>query len=116
MTDAALRAFSVAWTVACIVTGEACVIPQAAFPVAQVAFNRLEAGMGYDGWHAIADEPTDWAMDVAWEAYRNGGDAEGNLYALSLQDMEMLDFMQSDDCWECVVSGIWGICVGKEWR
>jgi len=114
MTDAALIVFSTVYIVARILTGEISVIPQAALPVAIVAMNRLDAGMGYDGWHAIADEPADWAMDAAWEAYWRGGDAGGDLFAISGADMEALGFDEVN--WENVGSDRWPVWVWKEWR
>jgi len=112
MTDAALIALSAVFIVARILTGEISVVPQAAIPVAQVAYERLDAGMGYDGWHAIADEPAGWALDAAWEAWRLGGD--GNLYAISGADMEALGF--DEDGWENVGSTEWPLWIGKEWK
>jgi len=111
MTNAALRAFSIAWMVARILVGEVSVIPQAALPVAQVAMNRLEAGMGYDGWHAIADEPANWAMDVAWEAWKRGGDAEGDLFALSDADCEALGVTWGTR----YGNNTWGVTVTRRW-
>jgi len=114
MTDTALRTLSVVWTVARILTGEIGVVPQAAPAVAQVAMNRLEMGWGYSGWHAIADEPADWALDAAWEAWRRGGDAEGNLYAISGADMEALGFDERN--WTQVGTTRWSEWVGKDWE
>ena len=114
MTNAALRALSTVYMIACIVTGEVGIIPQAALAVARVAMNRLEAGMGYDGWHAIADEPADWALDAAWEAWRQGGDAEGDLYALSDADIVALGFDKAN--WENVGSDEWPLWIGRKWR
>lgn len=120
MTNSALRALSrVLIMVACIVTGECgSVVPQAALPVAIVAMNRLDAGMGYDGWHAIADEPTDWAMDAAWEAYWRGGDASGDLFALGKKDMEALGFDPDAPWWMgiCSPCGRWCSYVGRRWE
>ena len=113
MTDAALRAWSVAWMIARILTGEVGVVPQAAYPVAQVAMNRLEAGMGYDGWHAIAEEPEPWALDAAWEAWRLGGDRNGPLNALSKQDMADLGFDVSEWCEICSEDGRWCEYIGR---
>ena len=115
MTDAALRALSrVLIMVACILVGEVGVVPEAAPAVAQVSMNRLEMGWGWRGWHAIADEPADWALDAAWEAYWKGGDADGNLYAISGADMKALGFDERN--WENVGSTEWPVWVGEEWE
>jgi len=111
MTDTALRTLSVVWMIARIVTGEISVVPQAAVPVARVAYERIPY-WGYDGWHAIADEPADWALDAAWEAWRLGGD--GNLYAISGADMDALGF--DKDNWENVGTEEWPEWVGRMWR
>lgn len=111
MTNSALRVFSIIHMVARILTGEISVVPQAALPVANVAYNRLDI-WGYDGWHAIADEPADWALDAAEEAYwqRRGG----NLYALSEADIVALGF--DKDGWENVGSERWPVWIGGEWE
>ena len=101
--------------VARILTGEASVIPEAAIPVAQVTFNRYPI-WGWDGWHSIADEPADWAIDAAWEAWWGCELNEGNLYALSLDDMAALGFDIDAPQWRCITNGRWGVCLGKEWR
>ena len=112
MTNAALRVFSIVYMVARILTGEVPSVPQAAIPVAQVAYNRLNAGWGYAGWNAIADEPADWALDAAWEVWKQGGD--GNLYALSGDDMANLGF--DEDRWKNVGSTKWPVWVGRSWE
>jgi len=114
MTDAALIAFSTVFMVARILTGEIGVIPEAALPVATVVYNRLEAGKGYAGWHAIADEPEPWALDAAWEAYWKGGDANGDVFAISGVDMVKLGFDETN--WENVGSIEWPLWIGKDWR
>jgi len=113
MTDSALRVFSIVWAVACIVTAEVRVVPEAAGPVAQVALNRYDLGWGWDGWNAIADEPEPWAWDAAWEAWRSG-DTGGNLYALSEADIIALGFDKAN--WQNVGSIEWPEWVGEEWR
>jgi len=115
MTDSALRVLSrVLIMVARILVGEVSVVPEAALPVAIVAMNRLDAGMGYAGWHAIADKPADWALSVAWEAWRRGGDADGNLFALGKKDMQVLGFDEGN--WENVGSDEWPVWVGEVWK
>jgi len=119
MTDAALVVFSVAFMIARIVTGECGgTVPEAGPAIAQVAMNRLEAGKGYDGWHAIADDPTDWALDAAWEAYWRGGDASGDLFALGKKDMQILGFDPDAPWWTeiCSECGYWCLYVGRSWR
>jgi len=113
MTDSALRFISTVWTIACILTGEVGVVPEAAPAVAQVALNRYDLGWGRDGWNAIADEPEPWALDVAWEVWRSG-DTGGNLYAISGADMEALEF--DEDGWENVGSTEWPVWVGRSWE
>lgn len=114
MTNSALRALSVVYTVACILTGEIGVVPEAAPAVAQVAMNRLDAGMGYEGWHAIADQPADWALEAAWQAWKMGGDANGNIHAISGADMIALGFDERN--WTQVGSRRWPEYVGKDWE
>jgi len=115
MTFSALRVLSrVLIMVACILVGEVGVVPEAAPAVAQVSMNRLEMGWGWRGWHAIADEPADWALSVAWEAWRRGGDADGNLFALGKKDMQVLGFDEGN--WENVGSDEWPVWVGRDWR
>ena len=114
MTNAALLAFGIIWRIACILTGEIGVVPQAAPHVAQVAMNRLAAGKGFDGWHAIADMPEPWALDAALTAWRMGGDADGNLFALSEADIVALGFDKAN--WENVGSERWPVWVGRRWR
>jgi len=115
MTDAALIAISIVHMIARIIVGECGgTVPEAGPAIARVAMNRLDAGMGYDGWHAIADEPVDWALDVAWEAYWKGGDADGNLYAISGADMKALGFDERN--WRQVGSDEWPVWVGRAWR
>jgi len=112
MTNAALIAYTVIYMVARIVTGEVGVVPSAGHDVACVAYNRLEAGMGYDGWNAIADEPADWALDAAEAVYwMRGG---GNLYALSEADIVALGF--DKDGWRNVGSDEWPVWVGEKWE
>jgi len=113
MTNASLRVLSIIWTVACIVTGEVSVVPSAGYNVACVALNRLEAGWGFDGWHAIADEPESWALDVAWEAWRSE-DTGGDLYALSESDIVSLGFDKRN--WENVGSDRWPVWAGERWE
>ena len=114
MTNAALRVLGgVLIMLACIVTGEVSVVPQAAPAVAQVAMNRLDAGIA-GGWHCIADAPADWAWSVAWEAWLAGGDAGGDLFALSEADMATLGFDKRN--WEQVGSDRWPVWVGKDWQ
>jgi len=112
MTNAALLAWSIVFMVARILTGEIGVVPEAAIPVAQVAYERIKVGWGYEGWYAIADEPADWALDAAWKAWRMGG--SGNLYAISGADLEALEFDKRN--WENVGSTRWPLYVGEVWR
>jgi len=114
MTNSALRVFSIVWVVACIVTGEVRVVPQAAGPVAQVALNRYDLGWGWDGWNAIADEPEPWAWDAAWDAWRNGPQEGGNLYAISEADIVKLGFDKGG--WENVGNERWPEWVGRIWE
>ena len=67
MTNAALRVFSIVYMVARILTGEVPSVPQAAIPVAQVAYNRLNAGWGYAGcfWEWCNECAAAWAQDEA---------------------------------------------------
>ncbi len=113
MTNAALVAFSVVHMIARIVTGEVCVVPEAAPAVAAVAVNRLDIGWGYAGWNAIAEEPADWALDAAWGAWKRGGDPEGELYAISGDDLEALGFDVTG--WRQVGSDEWPVWVGRRW-
>ena len=115
MTNAALIVFSVVHMVARIITGECGGVAQEAGPaMAIIAMNRREIGWGWSGWNAIADEPENWALDIAWEAWRKGEDTSGNLYALSGADMESLGFGEDD--WENVGNDKWPIWVGRAWQ
>ena len=104
MTNAALIAYTVIYTIARIITGEVSVVPEAALPVASVAYNRLDV-WGYDGWHAIADEPKPWAIDAAEAAYWMWvrGESGGDLFALSDDDCRKLGVTwgtrHGDDRW-----------------
>ena len=113
MTNSALRIISIVWAIACIVTGEVGVVPEAAGPVAQVAVERYALGWGFSGWNAIADEPADWAWDAAWDAWRNGPQG-GNLYALSEADIVKLGFDKAN--WRNVGNESWPEWVGRLWR
>ena len=110
MTNASLVAYTVIYTIARILTGEISVVPEAALPVAQVAYNRLDV-WGYDGWHAIADEPEPWAIGAAEAAYWQRRD--GNLYALSEADIVALGFDKRN--WENVGTAEWPVWVGRMW-
>jgi len=114
MTDSALLVWSVVWMIARILVGEVGVVPEAALPVAQVAMNRLAAGKGYDGWHAIADEPESWALDAAWEAYWQGGDKDGDIHAISEADRVALGFDEAN--WRNVGSLRWPVWISREWK
>ena len=119
MTAAALIALSVVWTIARIITGECGgTVPEAGPAIAAVAMNRLEMGWGWRGWNAIADEPADWALDAAWEAYWRGGDASGDLFALGKKDMQTLDFDPDAPWWTgiCSPCGRWCSYVGRRWE
>jgi len=115
MTDAALIAISIVHMIARIIVGECGgTVPEAGPAIARVAMNRLDAGKGYDGWHAIADEPEPWALDVAWEAYWKGGDANGDVFAISGVDMVKLGFDETN--WENVGSIEWPVYIGEVWQ
>jgi len=114
MTNAAFRVFTIVWSVACILTGEVGVVPEAAPAVAQVALNRYDLGWGFSGWNAIADEPADWAWDAAWAAWRNGPQEGGEIYAISEADIIALGFNKKN--WRNVGSTEWPEWVGEEWR
>jgi len=112
VTNAALVAYTIIHMVARILTGEVGVVPQAAIPVAHVAYNRLPV-WGYDGWHAIADEPADWATKAAEKAYWMWvrGETGGNLFALSDDDCEALGVT-----WGTRYGNErWGITVTRRW-
>lgn len=116
MSDVTIRTFATIWMIARILVGECGVIPEAGPAVAQVVMNRLDAGMGYAGWHGIADvpEPSERAIEMAWRAYERGGDADGDLFALSESDILRLGFDKAN--WENVGSTRWPVWVGGEWR
>ncbi len=96
------------------VQGEAGVILELAGPaVAQVAMNRAAIGWDFDGWHAWVD-PSKRATEIAWEAYGRGGDAEGNLFAISGADMARLGFDRAN--WRQVGSDRWPVWVGRIWE
>ena len=112
MTDVTLRILAVVIHVACILVGECGgTVPEAGPAIAAVAMNRLEMGWGWRGWNAIADEPEPWAMDAAWEAYWQGGDASGDLFALSDADCKALGVT-----WGTRHGNErWGITVTRRW-
>lgn len=87
------------FTTACIITGEARVLPEAGPRMAQTVKNRIDAGRGLDGWHAIASTPDDWALKIAAEVWLNGINSDGDIFALSLDDMARLGFDINSPDW-----------------
>jgi len=115
MTDAALRAIStIILILASIIALEVGVVPCAGYDVGLVALNRQAAGYELtQGWHAYRPEyePPGWAIDAAWQALWTGGDADGDLFALSEEDMRALGFDKAN--WENVGSEEWPEWIGR---
>jgi len=107
---------SMLYTVACIIQGEVGVMPEVGPRVARVIWTREAMGKGFDGWNGW-QEPEPWAIQDAWEAWLEGADIDGERHAISLQDLAVLGF-ENSDCWECVYSDDrrWGTCFSREWR
>lgn len=96
-----------------VIQGESEVILELAGPsVAAVAMNRAAIGKDLGGWHAWA-EPSPRAIEMAWAAYRQGGDRDGPLNALSKSDIEKLGFDKSEWLEICSDDGRWCEYIGR---
>lgn len=94
-----------------IIQGEAGVILEVAGPaVATVAMNRAAIGLDFGGWHGYA-EPSERAIEMAWRAWERGGDASGDLFALSDADCEALGVTWG----RRYGNDEWGITVTRRW-
>ena len=82
-------------------------------PLATVAVNRAAIGWDFGGWHGYA-EPSERAIEIAWAAWRAGGDKGGDLFALSEDDIIRLGFDKQN--WRNVGSEAWPVWVGRRWE
>ena len=94
-----------------VIQGEAGVVLELAGPaVATVAMNNVAIGREFGPWHAYA-EPSPRAIEIAWAAYEMGGDRNGDLFALSDADCEMLGVTWGTR----YGNDEWGITVTRRW-
>lgn len=100
-------------TLASVIEGETAVILELAGPsIGEVGMNRAAMGWDFKGWNGRA-EPSERAIEMAWAAYEKGGDPDGDLNALSKQDMIDLGFDPSDWREICSDDGLWCIYIGR---
>ena len=100
---------------ASILPGEVGVVRVAAEPVAEIVQNRWLVLGHLRGWngHDPMCKPEPWAWDIAIAAVHAGGDPDGDIFALSQDDMEALGFAYEN--WTNVGTTRWPVWIGRVW-